>query len=233
MNSCISIYSIESAANLEGLASLPKHVPWRLFKSQQHGRLFLDQGFNQKNEWEKAEFSHSPNFCDGKVWQLAFQKFDKSHAFLNRMARDGAMAEQMNLYLIHFAFFISKLIQGRIFCTMKDDDGHDCVVEVENSKLCKLTFSNGDDIVTVDANGLITTKPNHHWSEDCKIIGGVAFEQSLAALGYILPLPEEFDTWPKAPSDTYELVASHQLVKTQSFQVMFAIGQWVRKILKK
>lgn len=201
------IHSIDSALNLDGLADLPRSVEWRLFKCRRDGRLFLDHGYDRNSTWEVEQFSDQPNFYEGWAWSPNSFKFDARHTYLNELASDGSMREQMARPLIIYAQLVSTKIQGRVFFALADDQGHDAACVVDRGAVLKLRFCNGDEVVSVDADGQVTTAPNPYSSDEGTHAAGLVLEESSRHFGYRLSCLDDVAIETPVPiADTFDLI---------------------------
>lgn len=160
----VQVHAIISAESAEGLAQLP--VEWRLFRSEQHGCMLFDHGFDRDDPSAVEQYSARPNFHRGSGWWPTTFRFDREHAYLNELARKPGMAEQMNRHAIKYALLVSALVRGRVFFTYADSHGHDAVVIAEKGRMERLRFTNGDEIISVNADGRVSSGPNIYRSEE-------------------------------------------------------------------
>ena len=199
------ICSIDFAENLEGLARLPRSVEWRVFRSERHGRLFLDHGFDPADEWQAATFSEKPNFGEGGRWEPLTYKLDARHEYLNDLVRQPGMAEQMCRPVVKYAQKVSALIKGRVFFAIADNNGHDSICIAEKGRILAVRFCNGPEIISVDARGAITSSPNPYDSEEA-VVAAFTTDECARHFGYRLACLDDVCS-PVDDPDTYTLVS--------------------------
>lgn len=222
MGSYIEIHSIDHARNLERLARLPRSVRWRLVKSKNHGRLFFDPGVNPDSSWEVDNFSTKPNFFGSHDWEPWSFKLDARHQYLNALARDVGMAEQMCRPMIKFALLLSRESGGRVSSGIADSQGHDTICVAERGQVQRVKFCYGESILSVDSAGNVTTSANPYHTDGGTLPGTLLLDESERHFGYRLTWLNDI-SFPEQDPDEYELLASseHRKPRRRSLAMVF------------